>query len=145
MVDEKKPTGRPSKYRVAYARQAKKLCQLGATDRDLAEFFDVNETTINYWKAKYKTFSKSLKLGKEIPDLKVERSLYQRAMGYTTVETKIATHEGKITDEREFPKHYPPDTTACIFWLKNRRPDEYRERRNEELDDNEHHSTEFSE
>jgi hypothetical protein len=118
--------GRPSKYKTEYARQAKKLCELGATDLDLAEFFQVNPSTIYEWKAKYKLFSKALKVGKDVPDIKVERSLYQRAVGYSVVETKIATFNGQITDQVDIIKQYPPDTTACIFWLKNRRPDEYR-------------------
>lgn len=119
--------GRPTKYKPEYVKQAKKLCLLGATDKDLAVFFEVNEDTINEWKKKQPKFSESLKDAKTESDAKVVKSLYQRAIGYDCVDTKFATFEGKITDEREYIKHYAPDVTAQIFWLKNRQPEDWRD------------------
>lgn len=119
--------GRPSKFKEKYCKQAYKLCQLGATDKDLAEFFNVHESTINQWKLDYPQFSESLKKSKADLDAQVEKSLFSRAMGYKHNEDKIFNHNGKplvIPTE----KHYPPDTTACIFWLKNRQPDKWREK-----------------
>lgn len=120
--------GRPSKYKPEYAKQAGKLCSLGATDRELADFFEVDEKTINTWKEKHPDFLQSLKDSKDELDSRVERRLYERAMGYSHPDTKFATHEGAITDEREYIKHYPPDTTAAIFWLKNRRKEQWRDK-----------------
>lgn len=119
--------GRPTKYKAEYAKQAEKLCKLGATDKELAEFFEVSEVTINAWKAKYTGFLKALKAGKGEADDRVERSLYQRAVGYSHPDTHISNYQGAVT-KTDITKHYPPDTTAAIFWLKNRRKDEWRDK-----------------
>lgn len=120
--------GRPSKYKPEFCEQAAKLCKLGATDRELADFFGVKEWTINRWKAEYPEFSQSLKLAKEESDNRVEQSLYHRALGYSHDAVKILmTKDGDVYRE-EYVEHYPPDTTACIFWLKNRRPDQWRDK-----------------
>jgi hypothetical protein len=119
--------GRPSKYVPAFAAQAAKLCKLGATDRDLAGFFDVDERTINRWKIEHEDFCQSLKLGKEEADKRVEQSLYRRATGYSHDAVKIFNDEGAPLVV-PYVEHYPPDTTACIFWLKNRKPAEWRDK-----------------
>lgn len=121
------PSGRPTKYKAEYVEQALKLCRLGSTNQDLADFFDVDVTTIDKWITTHKAFSGALKEGRDYADAHVADRLYNRAIGYTTKETKIATHEGKITDTLEVDKHYPPDTTACIFWLKNRQRQKWRD------------------
>lgn len=125
---EKRGRGRPTKYKAEFCDQAAKLCALGATDIQLAEFFDVCEDTIHEWKKVHSEFSESLKEAKENLDAKVERSLFERAIGYSCKDTKFATHEGMITDEREYIKHFPPDVTAAIFWLKNRQPGKWRDK-----------------
>lgn len=117
--------GRPSSYKDEYARQAKILCELGATDQQLADAFGVSTVTINAWKAEFPEFLNSLKVGKEPADDMVERSLFQRALGYSHPEDDIRVIDGQIVITPTI-KHYPPDTTACIFWLKNRRPEQYR-------------------
>lgn len=119
--------GRPTKYDPKMNEQVEKLCKLGATDKELADFFDVCEATINNWKEDSE-FLESLKNGKECADATVADSLYKRATGYEHPETKIATHEGIITDEKEYTKHYAPDPTAIIFWLKNRQPTKWRDK-----------------
>jgi transcriptional regulator with XRE-family HTH domain len=119
---------RPTRYKKEFAEQVKKLCRLGATDKELADFFEVTETTINNWKLRHKEFLESIKEGKLLADAEVADKLYHRALGYTTKDTKFATHEGEITDEREYDKHYPPDTVAAIFWLKNRQPEKWRDK-----------------
>jgi hypothetical protein len=119
---------RPSKYRPEFARQAKSLTALGATDRELANFFGVAESTLNLWKLNHRRFSESLKLGKDVADKRVEQSLYHRAMGYSHEAVKILmTKDGDVYRE-EYVEHYPPDTTAAIFWLKNRKPAEWRDK-----------------
>lgn len=123
-----KGPGRPSRYRQEFADQAMKLCRLGATDKELADFFGVDVATIGRWKLRHREFCDSLKEGKSRADAEVADRLFKRATGYSHADTKFATFEGKITDSKEFVKHYPPDTVACIFWLKNRRPDLWRDR-----------------
>lgn len=112
--------GRPTKYKIEYNEQVEKLCKLGATDKDIADFFGVCEATVNNWKLSEPQFLESLKRGKLLADMNVADSLYQKAIGYTHPDTKFATHEGEITDSVEYTKHIAPDTTAAIFWLKNR-------------------------
>jgi len=119
--------GRPSKYKPEFAKQAAKLCALGATDAQLADFFGVAVSTINLWKTQHIEFSESIKVPKAQADERVEQSLYRRAMGYEHDETDIRVVSGEIV-ETPIRKHYPPDTTAAIFWLKNRQPGEWREK-----------------
>lgn len=120
--------GRPTRYRKEFAEQARKLCRLGAIDVELADFFGVDVATLNRWKKAHREFCESLKEGKSQADAEVAQSLFHRATGYSHPDTKFATHEGRITDSQEYTKHYPPDTIACIFWLKNRRPDLWRDK-----------------
>jgi len=122
---EARPAGRPSKYKAEYAEQAKKICNLGATDVELADFFKVSVSTLNLWKVEHQEFSESLKVGKAPADERVKFSLFHRATGYSHPEDDIRVIDGEIVITPTI-KHYPPDTTACIFWLKNRLPDEFR-------------------
>jgi hypothetical protein len=117
--------GRPSKYQPEYCKQAQKLCALGATDKELADFFEVSVSTLNLWKVEHPEFSESLKLGKEPADNRVRMALFHRALGYSHPEDDIRVVDGQIVITPTI-KHYPPDTTACIFWAKNRMPDEFR-------------------
>lgn len=119
--------GRPSKFKPEFVEQAQKLAQLGATDREIADFFSVAESTLNLWKHEHPEFSASLKVGKDVADDRVEQALYRRALGYTHDAVKIQVNaQGEIT-QVPFVEHYAPDTTAAIFWLKNRRKDEWRD------------------
>lgn len=121
--------GRPSKYTEEFAVQAVKLCELGATDKDLADFFGVNLRTIGRWAAEHVEFCRALKVGKSEADDRVERSLFHRANGYTHEAVKIFMPAGAAAPVyAKFQEHIPPDTTACIFWLKNRRPELWRDK-----------------
>ena len=123
------PAGRPSEYDPDKTpKQAKKACLMGATDKDLADFFSVSETTINNWKIQHPEFLESIKEGKDVADAKVAKSLYERALGYEHPEVHVSNYQGKIT-LTDLTKRYPPETTAGIFWLKNRQPDKWRDRR----------------
>lgn len=124
--------GRPTKYKPEYAEQTAKLCALGATDAQLADFFEVSISTINLWKVKHPAFSESISVPKEIADSRVEQSLYRRAMGYEHDEVDIRVVGGEIV-ETQIRKYYPPDSTAMVFWLKNRKPTEWRETKAVEL------------
>lgn len=127
-----KRTGRPSKFKPEFVEQAAKLAALGATDREVAEFFGVDERTLNRWKHEKPEFCQSLKVGKEAADERVEQSLYRRAVGYTYDSEKVFQFQGKIV-RAAVTEHVPPDTTAGIFWLKNRKPDEWRDRQQVEV------------
>jgi hypothetical protein len=89
------PRGRPTAYKKEYNEQAYKLCLLGATDKEMADFFGVSEVTFNAWKKNHPEFLKSLKKGKEIADANVASRLYERAMGYSHPEEKIFNDNGK--------------------------------------------------
>ena len=124
---------RPSKYKEEYAEQAYKLCLLGATDKDLADFFETSEQTVNSWKKNQPGFFESLKQGKRIADARVAEKLYQRAMGYEYEEKtyeaiKIGKDKTPAQNIKTVIKQVAPDTTAQIFWLKNRQPDKWRDK-----------------
>lgn len=121
------PAGQPTKYRKHFKAQAAKLCELGATNPQLAEFFDVSISTITQWLQTHKEFSTAVKKGRSHVDAQVEKSLYQRALGYSHPDVHISTHEGRVI-VTDITKHYPPSEVACIFWLKNRKPAEWREK-----------------
>jgi hypothetical protein len=120
--------GRPSKYQPAFAEQALKLCRLGATDKELADFFQVEEQTINNWKQAHPEFLESLKQGKGLADAEVADKLFKRATGYEHKAVKITASPDGREHLTEYVERYPPDTTAAIFWLKNRRPDVWRDK-----------------
>jgi len=94
--------GRPTKYKAEMNEQAQKLCLLGAKDSELATFFNVSESTVNKWKLDHPKFSESLRAGKGDADAEVASSLYKTALS--------------------------GNTTAQIFWLKNRRSSEWRDK-----------------
>jgi hypothetical protein len=116
-----------SKYDQRFDEMAQKLCLLGATDADMADFFNVSESTINLWKLRHESFSESIRHGKIIADANMAERLYMRGMGYSHPELKLFCHNGEIIKE-EVMKHYPPDTKANLAWLYNRRPDKWRNR-----------------
>ena len=120
--------GRPSLYELQYGEQARKICELGATDQEIADFFDVDVRTIYRWKHDYPEFCQALKAGKDVADERVERSLYQKATGYEQDEVKIFMPSGAPEPVyAPFRAKIAPDTTAAIFWLKNRKPAEWRD------------------
>lgn len=120
----KRNVGRPTSYREIYIKQAYKLCLLGATDKDLADFFGVSEQTINNWKKNHPEFFESINRGKLIMDAKVAECLYKLAIGYSYPDVRVTNSRGKITIT-ETTKHYPPNVKACIFWLRNRQPEKW--------------------
>lgn len=123
--------GRPSSFKPEYIGQAKKLVALGATDMTLADFFGVAVSSISKWKNDYPEFSDALKESKADLDSKVERSLYERAVGYKYPAIKIMQYQG-VPIEVPYTEHIAPDTTAQIFWLKNRQPARWRDKQDHE-------------
>lgn len=125
--------GRPTQYRAEFAEQATKLCALGATDQEMADFFKIDVRTIYRWKHDHEDFCQALKAGKDAADERVERSLYQRAIGYEQDEVKIFMPAGaKKPVHASFRAKIAADTTAAIFWLKNRRRAEWRDKQDVE-------------
>jgi hypothetical protein len=96
---------------------------------ELAEEFEVSVTTIYNWRAKHPEFLEAVKTPKGIADDRVERSLFERATGYAHNAVKIFMPAG--TDKPiivPYVEYVPPDTTAATFWLKNRKPAEWRDK-----------------
>lgn len=121
------------KYQEDFCRQAHQLCLMGATNKQLAEFFQVNEETIYRWQNEYPEFKDAVKSAKLIADAQVAEALFKRAIGFRHTDTKMFVSEGTILTE-EYEKVYPPDTQACRWWLTNRQREIWAER--QEIDVN---------
>ena len=104
--DQLQKRGRKSVFRPEYILIAKACARFGAIEDEIANELNIGPATLDRWKQKYPEFRCALKAGKEASDDRVERSLYQLAIGWNG---------------------QPPNATACIFWLKNRRKDRWRD------------------
>lgn len=129
---DKLKVGRPSKYPADAPERARRLCLMGATDETLAAEFDVSLATLNNWKHEHPEFLDALKEGKDAADARVASRLFERAMGYEHDEVDIRVVD-KTVVMTPIRKIYPPDTTAAIFWLKNRQRGQWRDRIDTEL------------
>lgn len=113
--------GRKSLYRPEFAEQARKLCLLGATDKEMASFFGVAESTLHKWKHDHAAFSESIRAGKVIADAEVADSLYKRATGeYVQLEKIVKNSDGQFEAIR-YKSYIPGDPAAAFRWLLNRR------------------------
>lgn len=124
--------GRPSDYRDDYADEALKLARLGATDVQIADFFNVDVRTIYRWKNDKPKFCHALEVGKDQLDARVENSLYHKAVGFERPAVKVFQYEGAGVIV-PYTEYYPPDTASMIIWLKNRQPDKWRDKMEHEL------------
>lgn len=128
-----KPVGCPPKYKKEYDDQVKWLCLLWATDIDIANFFSIDEATVNRWKKKYPTFWESLKEGKEVADIHIVNSLYNRAKGMKL--NKQAVIKVKVSKDEEedrvidYVEEIAPDPISLKFWLTNRRHNFWRDKK----------------
>lgn len=127
--------GRPTRYKKEYDELARNYCLLGATNEKLAELFGVTTTTIDNWLKAHKSFLGAVKDGREIADATVAQSLFHRAKGYSHREDKIFCNKDGDVTTVETVKHYAPDTTACIFWLKNRQREDWRDVKERTIND----------
>lgn len=127
--EAKKPkkTGRPSKFDSLDLAKVEKLSKAGLTNEQLATACDIDISNWYEWLNKHDAFRESVKDWKGESDKNVERSLYERATGYSCPETKVFSSNGVITTQ-EVTKYYPPDPTSIIFWLKNRQPENWRDK-----------------
>lgn len=97
---------------------------------ELADEFDVTVRTIYAWRAKHPEFLQAIKASKEIADERVERSLYHRAVGFEHTSVKIFMPAGASEPVfAPYREYIPPDTAAAFAWLKNRKPDTWRDRK----------------
>ena len=121
-------TGAPAIYDPEkHPRMAARACRAGFIDQELAELFGVSLSAIDKWKQKHPEFRTALQNGKCHADLEVTEALYHRATGYSHEAVKIFnTEEGPVY--APYTEHYPPDTGAATFWLKNRQPEKWRDR-----------------
>lgn len=117
--------GRPTDYTQEFCQIAADLCAAGATDFEVAERLGVCVRTIYRWKAEYPEFCQALIAGKEAADDRVERSLYNRAVGYEYSAVKIMQDKGEPVIV-PYTEHVPPDVGAATLWLTNRRGDKWR-------------------
>lgn len=108
----------------------------GLTDEQLAQKMEISPSTLYEWKAKYPEISEALKKGKEIVDIQVENALLKRALGYEYMEERVEISEKDGRKVIQTVKQVIPDTAAQIFWLKNRRPDRWREKQIEGASEN---------
>ncbi len=129
MVTNEKRMGRPSKYDPKLHPQLVKwMARAGLTDKEMAAQLQVSVTTFNSWKAQHPEFLESQKQSKDFVDSLVEDALLKRALGYEVEETEMsAGTDGKSKRVKKVRRHISPDVTACIFWLKNRRPGQFRD------------------
>jgi len=138
-----------SKWEDDFPERAFSFLQKGHIELELAKHLGISEATLNDYKNKYPEFLKAIKEGKRKTDDEVENALLKRALGYTYIEEtrepvlikkKIGGRHKKISLSEEMiltktvTKNIAPDVTACIFWLKNRRPDQWRDRKQIDLD-----------
>ena len=114
-------------------------CRDGKIDKDIAESIGISLSTFYQWQINYPEFAEAIKKGKAPVDIKVENALLKRALGYDYEEvvTEIEIIPGRKDADgkpiekkhiRKTTKHIPPETAAGIFWLKNRRPDKWRDK-----------------
>lgn len=132
--------GRPTLYKEEYNEQAYKLCLLGATDKELADFFEVDERTINNWKKDYNEFFQSIRNGKKIADIDVAASLYKTTQDRIVTEQQAIkckevsyNEDGKRVEKEtvkivEVEKIIPADFRSQSFWLKNRSSGNWRDK-----------------
>src|SRR4029077_2741911 len=137
---KKKRRGKATLFKPEYTEQVEELCRSGSTDKDLALFFKVSINTIDNWKKRYPDFLLALLKGKQEADANAAEALYRNAIGSEYYEEhavklkrKIFNDAGKVIRTEEhvqvipLKRHSKPDTTAQIFHLKNRRPDQWRD------------------
>jgi len=123
--------GRKGKYTLEMPEKIRHWCMDGLTEKQICGKIGISEQAFSVWKHKYIELVEALKSGKEPVDNSVEDTLLKRAMGYDyeEVSTSVQSKGGdQYTEVKKVKKHIPPDVTAIIFWLKNRRPGAWRDK-----------------
>ena len=130
--DQLQKRGRKSLFREEYILIAKAAARFGAIEEEIADELNIGITTLERWKKYYPEFRGALKVAKEVANDRVSRSLYHRAIGYSyraekVVVESLGNNGGSRARVVEYTEHCPPDPTSLIFFLKNRRPDQWRD------------------
>lgn len=144
-MNKRKKGGRPSKYETEWKDKLAVIqgwARDGLIDEQIAKNMGIHPATLYEWKKKYPEFAEALKKGKEVVDREVENALLKRALGYKyakvtreraiKINPETGESEEKLVVTKEVTKEVAPDVTALIFWLKNRKPDIWRDRHNVE-------------
>ena len=116
------PAGRPSPFSPDLAAVAERLCRNGATDTEVAEVLGICVRTFYRWRARHDAFRAAIVLAKEAADDRVERALYQRAVGYDYRAEKVVCPRGGKPVAVAHRAHVPADVRAALHWLAIRRP-----------------------
>lgn len=124
----KRKPGQPTKLDDKMKASLKLLAEKGFTDKEMAKALHFDESTLTKWKQRHPQFFMSLKEWKLSADKEVEKSLFMSAKGFTVPAIHISNHQGEIT-QTPIKKYYPPNPVSGIFWLKNRQPDKWRDRK----------------
>lgn len=120
----------PNKFNDNLKERILKLAEEGKTLKEIAFFVGVSERSLYNWAGKHKDFKKALQESKAIADELVEASLFQRAVGYRHKAVKVFFDKESLqTVEHKYTEHYPPDTSAAIFWLSNRDPNKWADKK----------------
>lgn len=125
---KKAKMGRPTRLTEKAKKVLKTMAEKGLTEKEMALCLDIDLSTLTKWKQRHADFFTSLKKWKLKADVEVEKSLFMRAKGFKVPAVHISNYQGDIT-ETPIDKYYPPETIAAIFWLKNRQPDRWRDRK----------------
>jgi hypothetical protein len=143
-MSEENKVGYPTKYDPNYhPKKVVGYCLLGLTDEQMAGIFEIDVATFYRWKNKHSEFCEAIKSGKEDADVKIAASLFKRASGHkekriipiklrTTVNGEGSTEKVEMVEVEDY---YPPEVAAQIFWLKNRNPQMWRDKKEIELND----------
>lgn len=128
MSGKKKETrGRPTKINDALKAKLVSLFEEGRTEEEAARIVGIHVNTLRNWKHQHPDFLWSVNEAKEIADDLVESALFTRAVGFQHQAVKIMSYEG-VSFEHKYTEIVAPDTSAAVFWLKNRRPDKWRDK-----------------
>lgn len=129
MSDENKKISGKSKYHPSLLAPAKAAAATGMTESEIAGFLGINQSTLWVWKTQHPEFGEAIRLGKEQPDERVKAALYQSAIGhYVTIKKGMVDKKTGQLIEWEETQYIKPEVTAQIFFLKNRRPNEWNDR-----------------
>lgn len=100
----------------------------GLSEEQISKNMGISRSTLKEWKQRYPAISATLKKGKEVADIEVENALFKRATGYEVEETKVEIDSNGKKHMVKITKHIAPDPTSIIYWLKNRRPEKWRDK-----------------
>jgi hypothetical protein len=128
--------GRASTYVPTYAKVARQMSWLGQSNTSIGKALGVDESTVRAWADTFPAFGKALAEGRESADYRTVRSLYERANGYKHKAVKIFKGAEDELIYAPYVEHFAPDTSAAIFWLKNRRPEQWKDKTDHEVNVN---------